>query len=180
MTTPGGDDDAHRSFESSYREVHPRVVTAVRLMTDDRDRALEAADEAMVRAFERWDRVSRLESPRAWTVRVAMNVARRRLRRRAVEQRLLLRHRVSTQIELEPTDTDLSSTVAILAERQRTAIVLRYVADLKEQEIAGVMGVGRSTVSTTLRDARDRLESLLKSHETSGQDETEASDARPA
>ncbi len=180
MTTPGGDDDAHLSFEGWYREVHPRVVTAVRLMTGESDLALEAADEALVRAFERWDRVSRMESPRAWTVRVAINVAHRRLRRRAVEQRLLLRHRVSTQFEPEPTDPDLWSAVAMLAERQRTAIVLRYVADLKEEEIASVMGVGRSTVSTTLRDARSRLEALLNIDERADQDETEASDARPA
>ena len=79
-----------------------------------------------------------------------------------------------------PRTRDRWPAVAMLAERQRTAIVLRYVADLKEEEIASVMGVGRSTVSTTLRDARSRLEALLNIDERADQDETEASDARPA
>jgi DNA-directed RNA polymerase specialized sigma24 family protein len=41
-----------------------------------------------------------------------------------------------------------------LAPRQRTAVVLRYVADLTEADIAVVMGVSRGTVSSTLIDAR--------------------------
>jgi DNA-directed RNA polymerase specialized sigma24 family protein len=51
--------------------------------------------------------------------------------------------------------------VAALPERQRQVVVLRHVADLKEPEIASVLNISRSTVSTTLRDAHRRLGSLL-------------------
>ena len=40
-----------------------------------------------------------------------------------------------------------------LPPRQRTAIVLRYVADLTEADIGRAMGIRRSTVSSTLADA---------------------------
>jgi hypothetical protein len=38
---------------------------------------------------------------------------------------------------------------------------LRHVADLREAEIADSLGISRSTVSTTLRDAHNRLGRLL-------------------
>ena len=45
---------------------------------------------------------------------------------------------------------------------QRTAIVLRFVADLPEADIALAMGVRRGTVSSTLALARRRLSELLQ------------------
>jgi DNA-directed RNA polymerase specialized sigma24 family protein len=41
------------------------------------------------------------------------------------------------------------------------AVVLRYVADLEEREIAEVMGVARGTVASTLSDARRSLAAVL-------------------
>jgi RNA polymerase sigma factor (sigma-70 family) len=51
--------------------------------------------------------------------------------------------------------------VATLSRRQREVVVLRYIADFPEIEIARVLGVSRSTVSSTLADAHRRLGSLL-------------------
>lgn len=49
-----------------------------------------------------------------------------------------------------------------LSERQRLAVVLRYVADLPEDEIAAVMGVTRGTVASTLFEARRVLAGVLR------------------
>src|SRR5690606_42052814 len=43
---------------------------------------LDATDEAMARAYERWHLVSRLERPEGWVYRVAVNWATSVLRRR--------------------------------------------------------------------------------------------------
>jgi RNA polymerase sigma-70 factor (ECF subfamily) len=55
--------------------------------------------------------------------------------------------------------------VRALPERQRVAIVLRYVADLTEPDIAAVMGIARGTVASTLASARDRLGEALTASE---------------
>ena len=55
--------------------------------------------------------------------------------------------------------------VAGLPERQRTAVVLRHVADLTEPEIAKVMRITRGTVSTTLADAHRALRAKLNEDE---------------
>ncbi len=45
--------------------------------------------------------------------------------------------------------------------RAHTAVVLRYVPDLTEAEVAEVMGVAPGTVAATLSNARRRLAVLL-------------------
>jgi DNA-directed RNA polymerase specialized sigma24 family protein len=51
--------------------------------------------------------------------------------------------------------------VRALPERQRIAVVLRYVADLTEPDIAIAMGIARGTVASTLAAARARLAGVL-------------------
>jgi DNA-directed RNA polymerase specialized sigma24 family protein len=51
--------------------------------------------------------------------------------------------------------------VRSLPTRQRTAVVLRYVGDLREDDIAAVMGVTRGTVAATLATARRNLANVL-------------------
>ena len=48
-----------------------------------------------------------------------------------------------------------------LPPRQRTAVVLRYVVDLTQEEIAVAMGIARSTVSSLLADAHTNLAELI-------------------
>jgi RNA polymerase sigma-70 factor (ECF subfamily) len=104
-----------------------------------------------------------MESPSGWTYRVALNALRRTKRRHAMEHRLLRRVHV---VETVPTvDDDLWTVVRTLPARQCQAVVLRYVADLPEAEIATAMGVTRGTVASTLADARARLAELLNEPE---------------
>jgi RNA polymerase sigma-70 factor (ECF subfamily) len=49
-----------------------------------------------------------------------------------------------------------------LAPRARTAVALRYVADLTEAEVAEAMNVSRGTVATTLSRARRQLARVLE------------------
>jgi len=150
----------HPGFEAFYREEHVRLVTSLLLGLGDLDAAHEAADEAFLRALVAWPRVQTMDSPAGWTYRVAINVARRRGRRRAVEQRLWLHKRAPSVVPAPAGEAwDL---VRHLPDRQRMAVVLRFVADLTEPQIATAMGVSRSTVSSTLADANRALARQLE------------------
>ncbi len=91
-----------------------------------------------------------MDSPSGWTYRVALNEARRRIRRRALEERFLRR---SDRSDVEPPSGELWYLVSALGPRQRQAVVLRHVGQLREVEIADAMGITRGTVSATLRAA---------------------------
>lgn len=137
-------------FETWYRDLHPRLHASMAHAFGDVALAEEVTDEALARALERWERVHAMDAPEGWVYRVAFNEARRRLRRSGMEQRLLRRERVEPA---DPPAGELWAVVADLPIRQRQAVVLRHVGDLREAEIGEAMGVTRGTVSATLRAA---------------------------
>jgi RNA polymerase sigma-70 factor (ECF subfamily) len=151
------------SFEDWYRAEHARLVAAMVLVSGDVDVARDAVDEAFTRALANWRRVATMESPTGWTYRVALNALRRSARRASRERQLLVHQFVENDhwTNVPRNATDAWDAVRDLPMRQRTAVVLRYVADLTEADIARAMGISRSTVSSTLIDARARLGRLL-------------------
>lgn len=147
-------------FEAWYRALYPNLVASIGVVFGDVDLAREAADEAVARAYERWPRVRDMSSPNGWAYQVALNEARRRRRRQAVERRLLSRSTAGNSAVDGPTG-ELWQLVRALPARQRTAIVLRHVADLTEPEIGEAMGISRGGVSSTLRAAHASLRRQL-------------------
>src|ERR1700694_3603613 len=140
-----------------YGSTSRLLVASLIIALGDPEAAREAADEAFFRAFVRWRRVSAMNSPTGWTYRVALNVARRRLRRSAIERRLMARR----ETVLQAAGGEVWALLDELPTRQRTAVALRYGADMTEADIAAVMGLSRGTVSSALVDARRRLAKLL-------------------
>jgi RNA polymerase sigma factor (sigma-70 family) len=146
-------------FDDWYQSAHPRLVAVLVSLTGSMEMAAESVDEACLRALGRWPRVSAMEAPEAWVRRVAINYAKRRLRRTTLERRLLARSRPPE--DLPGPAGEIWDAVSRLPLRQRTAVVLRYVADLPEAEVARAMKVSRGTVASTLADARRRLGHVL-------------------
>ena len=147
-------------FTDWYEAEHPKVLGALCALSGNADAARDATDEAFVRALTRWVRVQRMQSPTGWTFRVAHNQLRRSLKRVA-RDRVVFEGRARTEAPVPNTDVELWIVVRSLPERQRNAIVLRYVLDLPEADIAKSMGIKRGTVSATLAQARARLAVLL-------------------
>jgi RNA polymerase sigma-70 factor, ECF subfamily len=150
-------------FTAWYELEAPGVRDALTLALGDDALAEEAAAEAFVRAFARWEQVRSMASPLGWVYRVALNDARSRFRRRTVERRAAQRRVALAQVAppADP-DTALWAAVRALPDRSRVAVALRYVADLPEADIAELMGVTRGTVASTLSHARRQLAETLR------------------
>jgi RNA polymerase sigma factor (sigma-70 family) len=94
----------------------------------------------------------------------------------SVRRRLLeLRHRVTVaeeRVEHDPTGRlDLERLIARLPMRKRTCVVLRYFADLSEEETARVLGVSVGTVkSSTARALADLERQMGRRPGTEGDD----------
>jgi RNA polymerase sigma factor (sigma-70 family) len=150
-------------FDVWYQREHPRLLTAMVLVCGDLELARDITAEAFVRALERWERVRAMENPAGWTYTVAVNLVRRRWRRRLSEQPLgdqLFPGLVSSEERV-----DVWRAVASLPLQARTAVVLRYLASMTEPEVALAMGVSVGTVSSSLSVARRRLAVLLNDPE---------------
>lgn len=145
-------------FSEWYRSEYSSAVTTVRLALGDDRLAEEAVSEAFARALASWPSVMEMASPNGWLYRVALNQARSWLRRRSRERRHFDNAQVAdhTPAPADPDDR-LWLAVSRLSTRARTAIALRYIADLPEKEVAAAMGVTRGAVATTLHRARTQL-----------------------
>lgn len=143
------------TFEEWYESARPRVLAALVVAFGDVDGAAEATDEAMARALADWDRVGVMDSPIGWAVRVAVNVARRRSRRRQLEA-VVLRRTVPPG-EVPAAAGEVWLMVRDLPRRQREVLVMTYMLGFRQDEVASALGVSRSAVSSALTDARRRL-----------------------
>jgi RNA polymerase sigma-70 factor (sigma-E family) len=117
--------------------------TAYRLL-GNRQEAEDVAQEACARACLRW---SRLDDPPAWVARVSANLALDRWRR----LQTAAKHRAERVAETMPEDArriDLHRALETLPGRQRQVIVLRYLADLTEEQTATALGCAVGTVKS--------------------------------
>jgi RNA polymerase sigma factor (sigma-70 family) len=156
------------TFERFFEDHYPGVCRALWLSLGDGCDPEDAAQEAFLRAFQKWRVVARLDRPATWVFVVAVREARRQGRRRhrdATQSFGGQGHRDATAgVDSQVT---IMGALSQLAPRQRMAIVLRYHADLPVKEIARAMRCREGTVKATLHTALERLRALPLEERTS-------------
>ena len=152
----GGDREAE--FAAFYEQHAPRVVRTVALVIRDAALAEDAVAEAFARAWSRWRKVRTLDKPASWVTRVALNECNSRFRHKRVERRKAhALARPDRADDPEPGAGHVWEAVARLPEQERTLIALRYIADLRQADIAEVLGIPAGTVASGLNRGRRRL-----------------------
>jgi RNA polymerase sigma factor (sigma-70 family) len=148
------------AFEDFFREHYPAVRRALILGLGSIDAAEDATQEAFIRACVRWPRVREMERPAAWVYVTAVNVAKDEVTKAArrssaqQEQRVV---RPSDEATNVVTRLDIADALEALAPRQRLAVVLRYLASLRNDEVARAMNCSVGTVKATLHSALKNL-----------------------
>lgn len=134
-------------FESFFEENRSKLFGALCLVTGNRQEAEEIAQDAFLKLWERWDRVSMLDDPAGFLFRTAMNVFRNRARRTtlAVRKVLGLAHGNDDLAAVEDRD-EMVRVMRRLTPHQRAAVVLTGYLDYSSEEAAKILGVRASTV----------------------------------
>jgi RNA polymerase sigma-70 factor (ECF subfamily) len=134
-----------------------------------REAAADAAQEAFIQLFLRWDSIGEYRDPVAWLYRVGINRCkdyRRFMSRTArVVERLGATHeRQVEENDLVAWDPDPGFVAVFrsLPKRQRTAATLYYLNDLSVEEIARIMNISEGTVNSHLHRAREALKGLVE------------------
>jgi len=153
-----------RAMGDLYHACYRRLVTQVFAFTTDLAEAQDVVQEAFTRALARPRRLSDVDNPEAWLRTVAINVVRRRWRRRKLLDTILLRDRPIARV-VEPAPgperADLREALASVPPAFREVIVLHYFADLGVDEIARTLGVPVGTVKSRLSRGRAALAEQL-------------------
>jgi RNA polymerase sigma-70 factor (ECF subfamily) len=160
---PGGASAGRGGYAEFYFTSYGRLAAQLSAYLGDPAEAEDVVQEAFLRAWQRWKKVSAYDEPVAWVRRVAWNLATNRWRRLVADARLRLRHGEPDAVAaLGPDNVALVAALRQLPARQRQVIVLHYLADLPVAEIAAELSVPRGTVLSWLHRGRARLAALLR------------------
>jgi RNA polymerase sigma-70 factor, ECF subfamily len=148
--------DEARGFDAFFDQEYTPLLRLLFAMTGNSTEAEELAQEAMTRAFERWGRVSGMDSPAGYVYRVAVNLNRSRLRR--VRLRLLKQREIPHPLHAEP--EIVGTVVAALAglpRGQREALLLVEWLGLDAPEAGRILGISASSVRSRVHRAKAAL-----------------------
>ncbi len=150
------------AFAAFYQQNINSLSRTLTAALGDPQVAQDAAQEAMARACERWEKIETYDNPMGWCYRVAMNWATSRWRKRKRE--------VVTDILPTP-DPALMPDIAVqdrlrtalqtLSVDHRSVIVLRLVEDWSINETAEALGIAPGTVQSRYARALIRLREEL-------------------
>lgn len=150
------------NFDDYIRAEGQALLRLAHVLTGDAHYAEDLTQTVLAEAYRKWSRVTAAVKPDAYVRRSLVNAHLSSRRRRSSTER------PSESPEWEPgvlpdpaevaaTRSVLRQVLATLPVRARTALVLRYYADLDDAAIADAMSISKSTVRSTIARALDTL-----------------------
>jgi RNA polymerase sigma-70 factor (sigma-E family) len=159
-------------FEDAFGDLYRLAYRVSFRVLGDRGDAEDVAQEALARTHLRWARLS--DRPEGWVVTVATNLSIDRHRRRS-------RATTSTDEPLALVDAhlaerlDLTKALRRLSRRQREVVVLRYLADWSELDVAETLGCSPGSVKSHAARGLTALRKHLDVSGAQGGDDVQAS-----
>jgi RNA polymerase sigma-70 factor (sigma-E family) len=131
-------------YEEAFEDLYLRAYGVAYQLVGRRSESEDVAQETLARAFVHWRKIRGYAE--AWVVRVAGNLAIDSWRR---TNRLAADHANradTTSPGPSGQRVDLHRALATLSRRQREVIVLRFLADLPEADVARALGCSVGSV----------------------------------
>ncbi|HTF25481.1 MAG TPA: sigma-70 family RNA polymerase sigma factor [Candidatus Limnocylindria bacterium] len=166
--------DTRREFEERLAECGPLAYRVARGVLRNTADAEDVAQEALLRAYRKFDRLRDRNRFRAWLVRITFRLALDRLRS---GKRRELRDTLWSQPEHQPraaTAEDLAASsefqahldnaLAELPEKLRLVLLLAAMEGHTIDEIASMLGISTGTVKSRIFYARRQLAEKLRCH----------------
>jgi RNA polymerase sigma-70 factor (sigma-E family) len=160
------------SFANPLEELYVRnAPSALRLayfLTGDPELSEDLVQEAFVRVAGRFQQLRVPDTFPAYLRRTIVNLYTSQLRRRRLERKWLRRHEHEEAVVSEPdagSRDELWRAMALLPERQRAAVVLRYYEDLSERDAAQTLGCSVGALNQLIVRALATLRERIRKDE---------------
>ncbi len=127
------------------------LVRSVVMLGCEPHEAEDVVQTALVRCYAAWDRVSRAEDVDAYVYRTVLNVWAKSRRRRWWGEHpteALPDSSIDDETDAALTRYDIERVLGRLTPDHRMVLVLRFIADLSEAEVANVLGLAPGTVKS--------------------------------
>jgi RNA polymerase sigma factor (sigma-70 family) len=142
-------------IEQLYRSRSAAMVSLAFLLTGSRQAAQDVVHDAFVELHRRWDMIA---EPEAYLRRAVVNRSNSLLRRRAVRRDARLDR---PGVAVDHPD-ELWDALGRLTARRRAAVVLRFYADVSDEEAAELLGVRPATVRSLVHRALEDLREVVE------------------
>lgn len=152
---------ADTSFVEFVESAWQRHLRLAVLLTGDRSQAEELLQDSLVRMYERWRKLSRLDDLHAYLRRALVNNHTSNWRRRRRESLVAeVPDRVAAG-HAGP-DPEVRQALMALPAGQRAVVVLRLYEDLSERQAADALGCSIGNIKSQYARALDKLRSLVR------------------
>jgi RNA polymerase sigma-70 factor (ECF subfamily) len=141
-------------FTDFVRQVEPKLGDAL-VAALGSEVGREATEEALIYAWQHWERVSGMENPSAYLYRVGRSKAKRYWRRP-----LLFPEAPPDRLPM--VEPKLAPALAGLSEKQRTAVLLMHGFGWTHSEVAEFLNVAVGTVQKHVERAMAKLRDALE------------------
>jgi RNA polymerase sigma-70 factor (ECF subfamily) len=161
------------AFERQAEKVFPSIFGTALRLTRSREEAEDLAQEAIVRAYEAWDRFDG-SNFKAWILRIVTNLYINRYRQKqrapqlgsleddnAIEPTAVESEEPDRQLFDELVGAEVEEALGKVPEDFRLAVILSDIEGMSYQEIADVTGVPIGTVRSRLARGRAMLRKQL-------------------
>jgi len=168
-----------RAFTELVRRYESKIFRLAQHITQNREDAEDVLQETFLKAYEHLDQFQGNSKFYTWVVRIAVNQALMKLRRRRTDKSVSLDEAIDTgedtiTREIAAWDEDpeqrfsreemgeiLDSAIQSLAPTYRSVFLLRDVEDLSTEETAEALGISVPAVKSRLLRARLQLREKL-------------------
>lgn len=162
---------AETDFDRFFVAHYHRLVRSLTAITGDPDVAVDAVQEAFIKAYSRWSSIRRYDDPALWVRRVAINRSRdtfrsSRRRRNREDRFVTAPPEARSDSDGVAASLDMASILAGLSPRQRTVATLFYLDDLSIGQIAATLELSDGAVKFHLSKARESLRDALARPDT--------------
>jgi RNA polymerase sigma-70 factor (ECF subfamily) len=146
---------ARAQFTAFVEKVEPKLSFAL-AAAHGAEVGREATADALMYAWEHWNRISTMDNPAGYLYRVGQTNAKRHRRTGPAPEAAAVPR---TEPWVEPA---LPGILADLPQRQRVAVVLIHGMQWTQREVADLLGVSRTTVERHLERGMRRLRAGLE------------------
>jgi RNA polymerase sigma-70 factor (sigma-E family) len=159
------------TFEAYVATRGPALIRFASRLTGSQHRAEDLVQDALAKAYQRWDSIQRKDQPDVYLRRMLVNAARswwRPRTNREVPVDGFGDRADARDVGKESAERDaMWRLIGTLPPRQRAVLVLRYYEDLDDNVIAAILDCSPVTVRTHAMRALDVLRSHYKTNDDS-------------
>ena len=164
LAADGCSPDRDAAFSAFVRQRGPDLVhLALALAAGDRTQADDLVQGALVRVYLRWHRIE--SSPYAYARQAVLNQridSWRRTRREVLTPTEGFAELRDTNLQTPLPDVHVLAALRALPMRWRRVVVLRYLLDLSEADVAQILGMPIGTVKSAGKRGLDRMRNALE------------------